>query len=289
VIEGGGSRAAYASGAVDGLAQGGLRVDAVYGTSAGGAAAAWFAAGQTADGCRTWSYAADPRLVSVRRWVLRRGPIWDLDRLYQHVYVHDVPLDVAAVRRAPFPVWVTCTDADTGATAYYDLRRGDVLRLLQATSAVPLVAGEPVSVNGRRLVDGGVTDPIPIGRALADGADDIVLVLNRPAKHAHAPENRFALGVLARRYPALADAARRRHLVHRASIARAERPPSGVRVSIVRPRVDTGLGRFTREPGPLERAIARGRQDGRAAAARLTARAPRVAAASPKKRAVPGN
>lgn len=269
VIEGGGMRAAYASGAVQGLAERGLRVDAVYGTSAGGAIAAWFTAGQFHDSPRTWAWASDRGLMSYRRWLLRRGPFWDLRLLYEGFYVDRIRLDVDRIRESPFPAYVTAADVDTGTTRYLDLRRTNVHRALMATSALPLAVDDPIEVDGHRLLDGGVTDPIPLQRAIDDGATEIVLVLNRPQGPPRKPEPALLSWLVARKYPRLAEAARNHHVLHNEAVRLAEAPPPGVTVHLLRPAHPTGLSRTTRDVALLERAIAQGRADGNRVAQRL--------------------
>ncbi|HWH07880.1 MAG TPA: DUF6363 domain-containing protein, partial [Candidatus Thermoplasmatota archaeon] len=183
------------------------------------------------------------------------------------VYPTHFGMDVAALRRAPFPAVATLTDADTGEAAYVDLRRAeDPFAVLHATSALPLVSESPVAVGGRRFVDGGVADPIPLARALADGHRDVLLVANRPPGE-RAPEPRAVVRLVALRHPALAEPAARHHARHNAAMRLAQRPPEGTRVRIVRPLRDLGVTRFTRDPALLRRAVEAGRRAGAAAAA----------------------
>jgi len=256
-------RAAYANGVLAAFEDAGLAFDAVYGTSAGGALAAWWSAGQARFAAASWRYVADRRILSYRRWLLGRGPLLDHDALFDIVYAREHPLDIAALAKAPHPVVVTATDAETGETRYVDLRAGPVLAWLRATGRMPLASGPAVEIDGRRWVDGGVTDPIPIARAIADRHDRVVCVLNRPAG-SRKPEPRFAVKLIARRYPALAPFVARHHENHARAVALAERPPAGVAVSIVRPATPLGLSRFTRDPDAVARALARGEADGRA-------------------------
>lgn len=269
VIEGGGSRAAYASGVADALAEARLRFDAVYGTSAGGAIGAWFAAGQTRDGARTWDYTRDAIAFSYWRWFTLRGPLWSLARIYNGVYVNEIPLDLEAVRESAFPVWVTLTDADSGEAEYRDLRRGNILQLLSATSAIPYLTEGPVATDGRRFFDGGLADPLPVERALDEGANELVVVGNRPPGWTRSAEGRWMLRRMARQFPGAAKALERRHLAYNGAVRAAEQPPPGVRCTLIRPTGDTGLRRLTRDAKVLMAGIERGREDGRRAAAAL--------------------
>ena len=73
VVEGGGMKAAYANGVLSAFEElGHTAWDAIYGTSAGGALAAWFAAGQARHAEKTWEYAADRRILSYRRFLRRK-------------------------------------------------------------------------------------------------------------------------------------------------------------------------------------------------------------------------
>lgn len=257
-------RVAYTNGVLGAFEEAGLRrFDAIYGTSAGGAMAAWFAAGQARFALETWAYAYDPRVWSYTRWFTRRGPLLDHDLLFNTVYAKEHHLDLHAVRHAPFSVVVVATDADTGRPRYVDLRRVPVLDWLRATGRLPLGAGPAVEIDGRRWLDGGLADPIPIRKAVEDGAKEIVCVLNEAAGVRDA-ESRLATYLISRAYPKLRPLVDRHHVLHDAAVRLAEHPPKGVRVHVVRPAVPTGVGRLSRSRGRLALAMHQGEVDGRA-------------------------
>ena len=268
VIEGGANRASYATGVAASLQSAGFVPDAVYGTSAGGALAAWYAAGQMELAVRSWDAVTDRRLLSYRR-ALTGGHVLDLRTLYRHYYANVFGMDVARVKAAPFPVHVTIADADTGETHYPDIRRAaEPLALVHCGAAIPLLAECPIEHEGRRYLDGGATDPIPLARAIADGHQDLVVILNRPPGERH-PEAAWVSRLLARRFPKLADAIRRHHALHNEAVKLATSPPPGVRVRLVRPSSDTGVTRTTRELKRIHAAITRGRRDGLRAAGEM--------------------
>lgn len=269
VIEGGASRAAYASGVADALQAAGFVPDAIYGTSAGGAIGAWYGANQARQGCATWDSVNDRALLSYRRMLWGSSPVIDFRRLYSDYYPNRFGLDVAALRRAPYPVRVTVTDADSGETLYPDLRIDqDPLLLLHATSALPLVSESPVRWQGRRVLDGGMTDPVPLKRAIDDGHKDVVLVANRPPG-ARRAEPEVLVRLVGRLLPAMEPHARRHHEYHNEALALAVAPPPGVRVRVIRPAADTGASRLTRDVALLRRVIDMGRRDGARAAGEM--------------------
>lgn len=255
-------KAAYASGVLAAFEEHGYRpFDAVYGTSAGGALGAWFSAGQARFAERTWAYATDRRILSYRRLV-RGGPLLDHEALLDIVYVQEAPIDQEAIRRCPHPVIVTAVDVATGECVYTDLRSSDVIPWLKATGRLPLAAGDPVPIGGRLFLDGGIVDPLPFRRAVADGHSRITGVLNTPPG-AGRKDSYLISAFTARRYPALADGILHHGAIKQAAIDYATSPPAGVRIDLVRPSGPLGVHRLSRDLGKIQAAIEAGRRDGR--------------------------
>jgi predicted patatin/cPLA2 family phospholipase len=198
--------------------------------------------------------------MSYRRFLVRRGPLIDLDYLYRHVYPTEIGFDADRIRTRSTPIKVTVTDARTGDGHYIDLRRVDVTRGLKATSAMPLVTEGPVRLNGGSYFDGGLTLPVPLEEPLRDGADDLVVVMN----HHQGPRNSepaLASWLLGRRYPALLPHMRNHHAICERAEEAVNHVAEGVRVRVIRPQRSLGVGRFSRDTDRLHEIIERGRQD----------------------------
>ena len=75
--------------------------------------------------------------------------------------------------RFHIPFTAVATDIATGETVV--LSRGDIARSLRASMSVP-GAFEPVKIGGKMLVDGGVSDQLPVDIAKKMGADIIIAV-----------------------------------------------------------------------------------------------------------------
>lgn len=257
-------KAAYANGVLSAFEEAGHHpFDAVYGTSAGGALAAWYSARQAIYAEATWAYAADPRILSYRRWLLRRGALLDHEALLDIVYVHEHPIDQSALRRCAWPVVVTAADIHSGQARYVDLRREpDLIAWLKATGRLPFASGEPVVIDGRAYLDGGIVDPIPVQKAVADGARDVTVILNTPTGRRKA-DNVVLARATARRFPRLRDGL----LHHQAYKAKAwafiAQPPDGVTMRLIRPRRGTRLHRLTRNLAVIRAGLEQGRADGR--------------------------
>lgn len=256
-------KAAYANGVLSAFEEAGHAPwDAVVGTSAGGALAAWYSAGQAAYAEGTWAYARDPRILSYRRAVTGQGPLLDHEALLEIVYRREMPLDLNRLGRARWPVVVTAVDTRTGDIRYVDIRDADAIAWLKATGRMPFASGPPVPIDGRTYMDGGAVDPVPVRYAVERlGATHVTLVLNKPPGPKRA-DPRLLTGLAGRRYPALRDGIVRHQEVKAASVAYALDPPEGVRVDVVAPSRATRLHRLSRDLDAINEAIRIGRLDG---------------------------
>lgn len=263
IIEGGGMKAAYANGVLSAFEEAGYYPwDLILGTSAGGALAAWYSAGQAVFAEDTWAYAKDPRILSYRRWALRRGPLLDHEALLDIVYQDEHPLDVAKVKAAKWPIVVTAVDADTGATVYHDIRKGDTIQWLKATGRLPLACGDPVEIDGRRLVDGGTVDPIPVRYALSrEHCTDLTLITNKPLGLKRS-DPRFIVKRAAKVFPALEQGLLDHQYIKWESVQMVLHPPPGVEGTVIHPSRPTKVTRLDRNQTRIDDAIAIGRHDG---------------------------
>lgn len=186
VVEGGGSRATYSSGMVLGLEELDLVrcFDAVYGASAGALSGSWLVAGQTAHCCAGWWRPGLMERVTNPSRGLRGRPVVDVEYLIETVGEDIVPLDWQAVVDAEVPLHPVATDVETGEVV--DLHDTIVdapsLKLaLRASANVPLLAGMPLEVDRRRLVDAAVAEPVPFHVALRQGATHVLVLRTRRA------------------------------------------------------------------------------------------------------------
>jgi predicted patatin/cPLA2 family phospholipase len=184
VVEGGGMRGAVSGGMALGLDELGFAqaFDAAYGSSAGTLNAMWLLSGRVREGIPTWT---DPALVSElisRRRLVGRGPIVDIETLVETRYEQLAPGLFDAVLASSTELHPLATEVSTGEAV--DLHRHihdrETLRLaIRASATLPLLAGPPVVVDGRRFLDAGLSAAIPFRAAFADGATHVLLLRSR--------------------------------------------------------------------------------------------------------------
>ncbi|MEJ2886012.1 patatin-like phospholipase family protein [Actinomycetospora aeridis] len=185
-VEGGGSRATYSSGMVLALEELGLAecFDAIYGSSAGALAGSWLVGAQAAHCCAGWYRPGLMERVTRPGRGLRGQPVVDVEYLINTVGEKIVPFDWQAVLDADVPLHPIATDVETGeAVDLHDtlVDKASLQLALRASAAVPVLAGLPVEIGGRRYVDAAVAEPIPFRTALAQGATHVLVLRTRRA------------------------------------------------------------------------------------------------------------
>jgi predicted patatin/cPLA2 family phospholipase len=276
VVEGGGSRATYSTGMVVAVEELGLTrcFDAVYGTSAGSLSGSWLVAGSAAMCAEGWwKPGLMERVTDVVRG-LRGRPVIDVEYLIETAAVEqNIPLDWQAIVDSDIPLHPVATDVLTGEPA--DLNETIVdeqsLKLaLRASACVPLLAGLPIEIEGRRFVDGAVSEPVPFHTALAGGATHVLVLRTRRADQEAFEATRIEKAVVSRlgatRVPGLVHVLGT-HLTRRRAdddlLARQTADPSdeGPHLFEVRPPegADT-VNPLETDPDRLRRAVSVGRE-----------------------------
>lgn len=261
IVEGGAMRGAWAAGVLAFLHDRGRRqYDLVYAASSGACSAAYFVAGMWEPGMAIWHGHA--RNVVRKTNFLRHKPVIDLAYLVDHVFRRHVPLSVEALQNAPTRFYIVLTDCHTGDPVYFHARDERVFSALSATSSMPLATRGFDYVDGHPYADGGVADPIPIQRALEDGATDITVVLTHRLDLRLGPKPRWLGKFAYPEFPQVARAwTRRQHLAYNAALDLIKQPPPGIRLMVFKPLKPMPVGPFTSTQKRIDAALASGRAE----------------------------
>ncbi|MGN6606198.1 MAG: patatin-like phospholipase family protein, partial [Jatrophihabitans sp.] len=234
------------------------------GSSAGALNAAWLLCGRAVESRGAgWDPAILRRVIDPRR-ALRGGAVVDTHHLVHTVYERVVPMDFAAVLANPVRFHPLATDAAGGEAV--DLRpylssTADVQAALRASTAMPLLTGGAVELAGRRWLDAGLAEAVPVLTALAQGATHLVALRTRRADETPAPPGRLEREVVGRYLQRVAPGAARAWAQRAERYAEAERVLASHPAALqVRPPADApAVGRTERDPALLRRAVELGR------------------------------
>ena len=268
VLEGGGMRGAYTSGVLEAFAEAsngaGIYFDHIVSCSAGACNAASYLAGQAQRNRRIYlDYVDGDKLVRLHRF-LTGGDIMDVDYLIDEVTLKLCPLDFKALVSSRTRLHIGVTDAVTGEPRYYNNHEDELTAVFRATCALPFFYRSKAMIAGRRYVDGGVADPVPVTQAIRLGATDIIVVLTsaiegRGVKRLRIPgiERLFSSS------PAVRQLLRERYQRYKEASELLSSPPEGVGIRVVRPSQPLEVKRTTTERSRLEATCDLGLRDGR--------------------------
>jgi predicted patatin/cPLA2 family phospholipase len=265
VVEGGGMKCVYGAGVLDALMDDGISFDYAIGVSAGAGNLASFTARQRGRNNRYFSiHSRDPHYLSVRNY-LNDGNAFNLKWIYGTASCTGGvdPLDWEAMSKNPMEFVIVATDVETGQAVYFrkEEMAKDDYRVLAASCAIP-VACQPVAIDGRKFCDGGVADPLPVGRALEDGCDRLLVIPAHPRGYVKPPEPKKLLYTRAlRRYPNVVESIDLRHLRHKESMALAEKLELEGRAMILAPSREIDFGTFSKNTEEMEKYYRLGFED----------------------------
>jgi len=166
---GGGAARGFAHiGVIKALEAQGIVPDIVVGTSAGSVVGALYASGMSGFDLQKLALGMEEDMLA--DWTLPNRGVLKGEALQDFInqQVKNLPM-----QKLPKPLGVVATDLQSGEKVLF--RTGNTGMAVRASSTVPGVF-QPVDINGRDFVDGGLTSPVPAQSARSMGADFVIAV-----------------------------------------------------------------------------------------------------------------
>lgn len=257
-------RGLFTAGVLDVMMERGLRPDGIIGVSAGAAFGCNYKSHQPGRSIRyNTRFATDWRYCSLRSWI-RTGDLFGGRFCYHELPQRLDRFDEAAFEADPMEFHVVCTDVWTGRAVYQQLRHctEETYEWFRASASMPLVS-RVVDIGGRQLLDGGISDSIPLAYFQQLGFDRNIVIETQPAdyvKHRSRllPVMRVRLG----RYPALLRALRLRPGMYNAQKAYVRQEEQAGRALVIRPEEPLPIGHVSKKPAEMRRVYEIGRRMG---------------------------
>ncbi len=253
VLEGGAMRGIYTAGVLDVFLEKGLGADIVIGVSAGGIHGCSYVSQQKGRSIRYYMrYYNDKRFMSLYS-LFTTGDIVGKQFCY-----YDIPqsldiFDHQAFEDSRTQFYVVCSNLQTGQAEYIlcPTLRGEQMEYLCASASMPFVS-RIVEIGDKKLLDGGVCDPIPIEKAMRDlDCDRWICVLTRTDGYRKkASSHRFA-GIKYKRYPAFVKALQQRGEHYNATLNQIAALEQQGKILVIRPSKDLQVHRMERDSQKL--------------------------------------
>ena len=264
VLEGGAMRGLWTAGIIDVMMAHDVWPDGLIGVSAGAAFGCNYKSRQIGRAIRyNMRFANDARYSGVKS-LLTSGDYYNAEFGYHVIPKKYDIFDDDAFDSNPMEFTVVCTDVTTGKAVYQPLRKADYncYEYIRASASMPLVS-KVVEIEGRKLLDGGVSDSIPLAYFEQQGYDRNIVILTQPLGYQKEhlklmPLMRIAL----RKYPAMIQAMEKRHVMYNQQleyVAQAEREG---RCLVIRPEEKIPIGHLSHDAQLMQQVYESGKTVG---------------------------
>jgi|SRR5574344_280636 len=216
VLEGGGMRALFTEGFLDVMLENGVKVDGMMCVSGSALFGCNYKSHQVGRGLRyNIRFKNDPRYMGWKSFV-RTGNIVGAEFAYHTMPMELDVFDTKTFADDPTEFHMVCTDIETGDPVYRQIEYVDdpMLEWFRATSAMPVVS-TPVEIDGKKMLDGGIVDCIPLKYFQEIGYERNIVIMTRPVEYMKKPTQiGWLFKLWYRKYPHVAEAMARRHKVY---------------------------------------------------------------------------
>ena len=262
VLEGGGMRGLFTAGVMDVMMEHGIRFGGIVGVSAGATFGCNYKSHQAGRVLRyNIRFKDDPRYMGLRS-LLRTGDLVGAEFSY-HTLPNELDVfDSETFNNDPAEFHVVCTDVQTGEPVYHRIDQMDDegLEWIRASASMPLVS-RPVPLDDSLLLDGGISDSIPLRYFQQQGFDRNIVILTQPKGFFKKRTKLMPLfHLFMRRYPAIVQAMSRRHIMYNEELAFLKEQERQGSILLICPQDTLPIGRTEQDEAKMRRVYDMGRQ-----------------------------
>lgn len=247
VLEGGGMRGVFTCGVLDYLLDHRIHFPYTIGVSAGACNGLSYMSRQRGrskysniDLLQKYNYISFKHLLKKRN-------IMDFDLLFNKFPEEILPYDYDAYFSSSERYVMVTTNCLTGEANYFEEKQSPerVIDIVRASSSLPFVC--PIAyVDGVPMLDGGISDSIPLQRALDDGYSHPVVVLTRNRGYRKEGKDIRIPSFVYRKYPKMREALSRRSTLYNGQLDLVERLEDEGRITVIRPEKPVVVDRIER-------------------------------------------
>ncbi|GAA0093159.1 patatin family protein [Paraclostridium bifermentans] len=252
ILEGGGMRGIYTAGVLDFFIEKNIEVDITIGVSAGSCHASSYLSKQYKRAYNaTVDYINDKRYLSFSN-LIKTGSIFGMDFMFNKIpnELNIYDYDTFAKSKSKFVV--VATNCETGSPEYFELKdlKKEII-YMQASCSIPMFANI-VEIDDFKLVDGGVSDSIPIEYALNQGYKKNIVVLTRDITYKKNKQKFLSIvNRKYKKYPNLVKAIENRHLNYNKSLNLVNQLEKDGNVLVIRPKKPVNVSQIEKNAKKL--------------------------------------
>ena len=252
VLEGGAMRGMFTAGVLDVFLDEQIHIDGIVSVSAGALFGVNFPSKQKGRVLRyNKKYLNDKRYMGWHS-LFTTGNIVNKDfAFYQLPFELDV-FDQAAFARSGIDFYTVLTNVESGEAEYVKIHDAfEQMETLRATSAMPFVS-KMVEIDGKKYLDGGIADSIPLRFCQQLGYDKIIVILTRPLDYRKTPTNSLIFNAFYRRYPKLVERLTNRYVDYNRAVEDVIRLNEQGEIFVIRPSVTLPIRRIEKDVAKVQ-------------------------------------
>ena len=255
-------RGLFTAGILDVLMENGITFDKAAGVSAGAVFGCNYKSHQQGRSIRyNVDYASDWRYKSWRSLIFT-GDLYGAEFCYHKLPDELDPFDRETFAKDPLDFYAVATDVTTGEAVYHLLTDGgkEDMEWLRASASMPL-ASRVVNINGRLLLDGGISDSIPLEFLEKQGCTKNLVILTQPETYTKHQYKQFgAIRAALHKYPALVQALHDRPAMYNGQTAYVKVREDEGTALVLRPPHPLNISPLEKNPDELQRVYDTGRK-----------------------------
>lgn len=253
VLEGGAMRGLFSAGVTDVLMENNITFDGAIGVSAGACFGCNYKSGQNGRVIRyNLRFCKNRRYCSMHS-LITTGNIFNADFCY-----HTIPdeldiFDSQAFENNPMEFFAVATDIETGKAVYHRMSKANYheFEWLRASASMPLFA-EIVELDGRKMLDGGISDSIPLKFMESQGYGKNIVVLTQPRNFTKSKSKALPLiKVRYRKYPEFVKAFEKRPAMYNNELKYIRKAEKEGRAFVIAPPEKLPIGHIEHEQDRL--------------------------------------
>lgn len=251
VLEGGALRGLYTAGVLDVFMENDIKVDAIFGVSAGALFGINYKSNQIGRALRyNLKYAHDKRYMGMYSLVTT-GDIMNREFCFDTLVNVLDPLDFETYNNSDVDFYAVVTNVGTGKAEYInidDARKN--MEYLRASGSMPFVSNI-VEIDGNNYLDGALSDPIPFKKALDMGYEKIIVILTRPEGY-FKTKSFMPFGLVYKNYPNFVKTAKEVYIKYNETLNLIKQYESDGRIIVFRPSEKIKMKRVEKDLKKLQ-------------------------------------
>ncbi|WP_058485520.1 patatin-like phospholipase family protein [Defluviitalea phaphyphila] len=262
VLEGGGMRGLYTSGVLDFFIDNNIYFSYIIGVSTGACNAISYILKQKEKSKDiNANYVRDKKYISFKN-LIKDKELFETKFLFEDISNKLCPFDYNAFYNSKETVVVCTTNCNTGKPMYFYKNKSDkFFEAIKASMSLPFV-NKIVNLNGYPLLDGGITDAIPIKKSIFDGNSKNVIILTRHRGYRKNPtEIKKIADKFYPQYPKLIEALCNRHIMYNKTLEYIRMLERIGKVFIIAPSEPLKVNKIDRNPKKLADLYKKGYKD----------------------------